>query len=87
MEFCRNSTGIVELIVDGVLANVGIGIVSLFCVTSCERCPQPCSLLVVMVIFVPFLASKSEFIDDDAENWLPEAFSCNPDVFQTAFAF
>ena len=30
-EFCGNSTGVVELTVDGLLANVGIATVSLFC--------------------------------------------------------
>ena len=34
MQFYRNSTGTVELIVDGLLANVGIGIVSLLCLSS-----------------------------------------------------
>ena len=34
IEFCGNSTGIKELTLDGLLANVGIGIVSLFCLSS-----------------------------------------------------
>ena len=34
IEFCKNFTGTVELMVDGLLANVGIGIVPLFCLSS-----------------------------------------------------
>ena len=38
-------TSIIELIVDGLLANVGIGIVSLFCLSSLAKTsPRPCSL-------------------------------------------
>ena len=41
-EFCGKSIGIVELIVDGLLANVGIGIVPLFCSSSlAERVSVP----------------------------------------------
>ena len=45
IEFNENCTGIEELIVDGLLANVGIGIVPLFLfVISCENRSCPCSL-------------------------------------------
>ena len=37
IEFCKNSTAIVELTVDGLLANVGIGIVSLLCLSSIAK--------------------------------------------------
>ena len=43
MDFRGNSTGIVELIVDGLPANVGIGIVPLFCLSSlAKRVPVAC---------------------------------------------
>ena len=41
IEFFGNSTGINELIVDGLLANVGIGIVSLSCLSSLVKVPDP----------------------------------------------
>ena len=45
IEFCGNFTGIIELIVDGLPANVGTGFVPLFLfVISCEKSPRPCSL-------------------------------------------
>ena len=61
---CCPTTSIVELIVDGILANVGIGIVSLLCLSSLvKKVPvpiacgtDPVSLLVLR---------KSEFLEDD----------------------
>ena len=45
IEFCGNFTGTNELIVDGLPANVGIGIVPLFCLSSLvQKRICPCSL-------------------------------------------
>ena len=63
MEFCGNSTGIVELTVDGLLANVGIGIVPLFCLSSLLRKESP-TLFPVELILVLFVVHKGEFPDE-----------------------
>ena len=41
MEFCGKSTGIVELIIDGLPATVGIGNVPLFLSSLAKRVPDP----------------------------------------------
>ena len=61
IEFCGTPTGITELIVDGLLSNVGIGIVSLLCLSSlAKRVPDPVELILVL-----FVVCKGEFLDDD----------------------
>ena len=56
MFLCGNSTCIIELIVDRFLANGGIGIVSLLCVSSLK----PVGLILVL-----FVVRKGEFLGDD----------------------
>ena len=56
---------VVELIiVDGVPANLGIGIVPLFLfVISFEKSPRPCRLEELVLIL--FVFCKTEFLEDD----------------------
>ena len=63
IEFFGNSIGITELIVDGLPANVGIGIVSLFCLSSLRK--ETPNLQLEELILVLFVVRKSEFLDDD----------------------
>ena len=63
MEFCGISTGIIELMVDGLLASVGIGIVPLFCSSSLARkVPVP---IVCGTDPVSLVSYNGEFLDDD----------------------
>ena len=64
LEICWNSTGIVELWVDGILENVGIEnfVFTLF-VISFERCPRPCNLLDWSSFSL--MVRKSEILDDN----------------------
>ena len=64
MEFCGNSTGVNELIVDGLLANVRIGIVFLFCLSSLLRKESP-TLQLEELILVLFVVRQSEFLKED----------------------
>ena len=64
MEFCGNSTGINELIVDGLPANVGTGIVPLFCLSSLvNKVPVPSACGTGPCSFCG--ARKGEFLGDD----------------------
>ena len=53
----------IELIIDGLLANVGIGVVSLLCLSSlAKRVPGPVALALILVLFV---VRNTEFRDED----------------------
>ena len=88
MQFCGNFTSIVELEVNGLVANVGIGIEPWFSLSS-----------LVWVVFVlpasgtasPFLCTSSDRVlrgwsrcVSNVENWFPRTFSCNPDWFHVS---
>ena len=65
IEFCGNPTGINELIVDGLPANtyVGIGIVSILFVISCDKSPRPCGLWIWSSFL--FVVRKGELLEED----------------------
>ena len=82
-EFCGNSTGINEMTVDGLPANVGIGNVPQCCLSSPVKKFCPCnfwnwSTFSLYVVRLNSLRMISVLLN--VENWLPKAFSCNPDV-------
>ena len=77
--------------VDGLPANVSIGIVPLFCLSSpAEEVPV---LLLVELILSLLVMYNSEFLDNDFGtnqrlniDYQKRSFSCNPDVFHVSSA-